>query len=192
MNRLFLMTIVLFLFQQDICAIDRDSNTYKYLVLRSKIIGVNSRIVQDHSYIELVDTSKLKYKGFLEILSDTTFRIWSKRGDTVAKVHLNAIRSIRAPTGVENFTGWFLILVCTPMTIASSALLIDGIVYDDLLFKVLGTILTSEGILGVTEGFFIKKGKRFNKFDHRFIIHYAKGYKLKKKHLKKLYPIKKI
>lgn len=191
MKRFLLMSSLMLLCIQNSFCTENDSNVYKYLILRSKIVGYSSRIVQDHSYILVTDTNRIKHKGYLEILSDTTFRIWSKKGDTVASMHLNELITVKVATEFEKFIGWYYMIGTPAFNLALGIEIADLANLDKNETLTLGATLTTVSTLIFILGNEIRKGQRINRRTHKFIIHYAKGYKLRKKHINKLYPIKK-
>ena len=160
-----------------------DSITRKYLVSKSTIFNLFSKIFEEDKRLLAVSNDGKKCRGHLKIISDTSFSLtnsWTLKCDTF---NINQIRKLKNPNLIT--TGLGIISIPIGLSLAHSGYTLLGLgLFGDLF----GTMFIIAGAGTAIKGPLIINGRRIDLNFSNLKIYQAKGFKLKKKHLKRLYP----
>lgn len=149
------------------------------LICLSKSNPGKSRIIRDGDRVIIKDNSGNKHRGYLLILNDSTLSVnnnWVKRHDTI---YISNISFLMNPRIVDRVL-FVNFAISGIVTIGVSTVFfgwIDGV----------GEYLLMNGLTAEVIAIGLKNGKRFGTH-FTFKTYQAKGFKLKKKHLRYLYP----
>lgn len=183
---LFLLSVKLNGFAQ---GIDNDS-THHYLILRSKSPAYHSRIFRESKRLTIQHRNGKSFTGRLYFINDSTVQLINVvklKSDTFK---LNDIAKLKNSTLVAGVIGYTAMASGLGMLIGGVALIVDGSYYDDELETSVGVVLSLSGIIYTFAGKSMVKGKPLHLYDYDIKQHTAKGYELKHKHLKYLFPRK--
>ncbi|MFM6982965.1 MAG: hypothetical protein ACKOXF_02455 [Chitinophagaceae bacterium] len=165
--------------------IDTDS-TKHYLILRSKSPAYHSRIFGEGKRLTLFHKNGNKFKGRMYFISDSVVKlinVVSLKSDTFALNDISKIKNSTLLSGIMSYTA-----------IISSGFMLGGGIYlladGGEIENIVGAFLTIGGVVYLAGGLSAKDGKPLHLYDYDLKQHTAKGYKLKHKHLKFLYPRK--
>ncbi len=186
----FLFLFVLLSFSQlQSQGIDTDS-THHYLVLRSKFPAYHSRIFGEDKRLTLQHRNGKSFKGRMYFINDSTVQLINVvklKSDTFK---LNDIAKLKNSTLVAGVIGYTAMAAGVGMLFGGVALVADASYYGDELETSVGVVLSVAGIIYTFVGKSMVKGKPLHLYDYDLLQHTAKGYKLKHKHLKFLFPRK--
>jgi len=160
-----------------------DSIARKYLICKSTGFNFYSKIFVEGKRLLAVSKDGKKCRGHLKIIDDTLFSLtnsWNFKCDTF---NINQIRKLKNPNLV--FTGLGLLSIPYGISAAYGGYTLLGL---GILGDVIGTMLIFSGSVVSLFGPLIINGPRINFNYYNLKIYQAKGFKLKKKHLKYLYP----
>lgn len=186
--RLFKLLFILgILLSENIYAqgIDTDS-TKHYLIMRAKNPIVRSRIFGEGKRLMLFHKDKSKFRGRLYFINDTTIQLinaFTLKSDTFKLSDISKVKNSTLAARVGSL-----------VAVSIGILMIkDGYdIYNSNSFfgEIFGNILIGSGIIYITGGILSKDGRTLNFNDFDLKQHTTKGYKLKHKHLRYLYPRK--
>ena len=167
--------------------IDTDS-THHYLILRSKSPAYHSRIFKESKRLTLQHRNGKSFTGRLYFINDSTVQlinIVKLKSDTFALTDIAKLKNSTLIAGVIGYTG---MAAGVGMLAGGVALIADGSSYGDELETSVGVVLTVAGIFYTIIGKSMTKGKQLHLYDYDLKQHTSKGYELKHKHLKFLFP----
>jgi hypothetical protein len=160
-----------------------DSIIRNYLICKSTGLNVYSKIFKEGGRLLAVSNDGIKCRGHLKIINDTVFSLTNSMTLKCDTFNINQIRKLKNPNLVLTGFG----ILCIPLGIsyayAGYTLLGLGVLGD-----VIGSMLIFSGSISSLLGPLIINGPRINLNYYNLKIYQAKGFKLKKKHLKLLYP----
>ena len=167
--------------------IDTDS-THHYLILRSKSPANYSRIFRENKRLTLQHRNGKSFTGRLYFINDSTVQLINVvklKSDTFK---LNDIAKLKNSTLLAGVVGYIAMSTGAAMMIGGVALIADGSSYGDELETSVGSVLSISGIFYTLVGKSFVKGKQLSFYYYDLKQHTAKGYELKHKHLKFLFP----
>ena len=180
-----LTLIIVFMFFSDAvqAQMQNDSITRKYLVCKSTIFNLFSKIFEEDKRLLAVSDDGKKCRGRLKIINDSSFSLtnsWTLKCDTF---NINQIRKLKNPNLITTGGGIISVPIGLSLAYSGYTLLAYG-----LLGNLFGTMFIIAGAGTAIEGSLIINGRRIDLNFSNLKIYQAKGFKLKKKHLKSLYP----
>ena len=160
-----------------------DSITRKYLICKSTSFNFYSKIFVEGKRLLAVSNDGKKCRGHLKIINDTLFSLtnsWNFKCDTF---NINQIRKLKNPNLL--LTGLGILSIPYGLWVANDGYTMLG---TGLIWDFLGKIFIIGGVSYCIAGPIVINGPKIDLTFYNLKIHQSKGYKLKKKHLKYLYP----
>jgi hypothetical protein len=158
-----------------------DSTVRKYFVCKSYSFFRPSRIIREGQKMFVKDLSGQRLRGILTILDDTLFEIHNSRKEVRDTFHIRILDNVRKPTlayiGISS-----AVTILGVSTLAESLSLIGSI---GLGYQVIGYIMLPAAIVEIAVGLCSFGLGRYYFEDYGFRIIETKGYKLRKRHIRK-------
>ncbi len=167
--------------------IDTDS-THHYLILRSKSPAYHSRIFGENKRLTFQHRNGKSFTGRLYFINDSTVQLINVVKLQSDTFKLSDIAKIKNSTLAAGVLGYTAMAAGVGMLFGGVALIADGSYYGDELETSVGVVLSVAGIIYTIAGKSMTKGKPLLLYDYDLKQHTAKGYELKHKHLKFLFP----
>jgi len=184
MHKLLLLFILFSFFSNATQAqTQNDSITRKYLICKSTSFNFYSKIFVEGKRLLAVSNDGKKCRGHLKIINDTLFSLtnsWNFKCDTF---NINQIRKLKNPNLL--LTGLGIVSIPYGLWVAHVGYTMLG---TGLIWDFLGKIWIIGGVSYCIVGPLVINGPKIDLTFYNLKIHQAKGYNLKKKHLKYLYP----
>lgn len=183
---------ILFFFTSELLVaqgIDNDS-THHYLIMRSKSPAHHSHIFRENKRLTLQHCNGKSFTGRLYFINDSTVQLINViklKADTFT---LNDITKVRNSTLLAGAIGYSTMAASSVLLLGGALMIADGNVYGDETETAIGVALSISGIFYALLGKSMIKGKRLHLHQYDLKQHTAKGYQLKRKHLKYLFPRK--
>ncbi|MFM6982966.1 MAG: hypothetical protein ACKOXF_02460 [Chitinophagaceae bacterium] len=191
MKKLFLLLLLIFsIHQVSGQGIDTDS-THHYIVMRSKSPYKLSYVIGESRRIRVADKKGHSAKGRLYFINDSTVRVinaFTLRSDTFK---ISSISNIRTATLFNQITGISGLFVGGVWCIAGAALVGSSAGASSSYAPIalfFGLVAIASSIPIMITGAAMLQGRNLRSKHYDLKLHTAKGYKLKRKHLKYLYP----
>jgi hypothetical protein len=147
------------------------------------------KIIKDGSRILVKDSFGNKKKGYIAILSDSTFVLENLHRDKKDTFNVNEVIQVSTASLTRSVFG-VMYVTTGILSIGIAAIFIELSDVHDIM-GILGSVFLLGGI-ATPIGFAVLKSKRFKKkHGFQFKIYHAKGFKLKRKHLPHLFPLNK-
>ena len=178
-----LLIVLLFSFSFAHAQTQNDSITRKYLICKSTGLNIYSKIFTEGKRLLAVSKDGKKCRGHLKIINDTVFSLTNSLNLKCDTFNINQIRKLKNPNLV--FTGLGLLSIPYGISAAYGGYTLLGL---GILGDVFGTMLIFSGSVVSLFGPLLINGPRINFNYYNLKIYQSKGFKLKKKHLKYLYP----
>lgn len=178
---LLLVFMLTFSFAQ--AQMQNDSITRKYLICKSTGFNFYSKIFVEGKRLLAVSNDGKKCRGQLTVINDTLFSLtnsWNFKCDTF---NINQIRKLKNPNLF--LTGLGIICIPYSLTVAGFGYTLLGV---GSLGDLFGSLLIIHSAIVGLAGTSAINGPRMDLNFYNLKIYQAKGFKLKKKHLKHLYP----
>jgi hypothetical protein len=183
LKSLVLLFVIVFFSHGIQAQMQNDSITRKYLICKSTGFNFYSKIFVEGKRLLAVSNDGKKCRGHLKIINDTLFSLtnsWNFKCDTF---NINQIRKLKNPNLL--LTGWGIVAIPYGLWVAHDGYTMLG---TGLIWDFLGKIFIIGGVSYSIVGPIVINGPKIELTFYNLKIHQAKGFKLKKKHLKYLYP----
>lgn len=172
--------------------IDTDS-THHYIVMRSKSGYRLSYVIGEHKRVRLYNNKGTDAKGRLYFIDDSTVQVinvFTLKRDTFKIKDIKKIQTASLLNQVGGIGGVFVggVWMIGGVALIGSAAGASSSYAPIALF--FGIVAVAASIPILTIGSSMMKGRKLNLKHYDLKLHTAKGYKLKRKHLKYLYPVK--
>jgi hypothetical protein len=160
-----------------------DSITRKYLICKSTGFNFYSKIFVEGKRLLAISNDGKKCRGRLKIINDTLFSLTNSITLKCDTFNINQIRKLKNPSLL--LTGLGIVSIPYGLWVAHDGYTMIG---TGLLWDFLGKIFIIGGLSYSIVGPLVINGPKIDLTFYNLKIHQAKGFKLKKKHLKLLYP----
>lgn len=190
LKHLLLIAIIFQCFSGFTQGMDSDS-THHYIVMRSKSPYRLSYIIGEHKRVRLYNNKGHDAKGRLYFINDSTVQVintFTLKRDTFNIKNIKKIQTASLLHQVGGITGVFVgaTWMIGGVALIGSAANASSTFAPIAIF--LGVIAVAASIPVLTIGSAMLHGHKMDVKRYDLKLHTAKGYKLKRKHLKYLYP----
>lgn len=170
--------------------IDSDS-THHYIVMRSKSGYRLSYVIGEHKRVRLYNNNGSDAKGRLYFINDSTVQVintFTLKRDTFNIKDIKKIQTASLLHQAGGITGVFVggVWMIAGVALIGSAAGASSTYAPIAIFFGLVAVVASIPLLSI--GSVMMKGKKMDLKHYDLKLHTSKGYQLKRKHLKYLYP----